>query len=219
MRHSYSFLGIILFVVCITTGSFADEQHTIFDDKMLLDGYAEKYKEESKEILLAMIKDDTLSPYKMASAVRVYKENFADETFGREKNLTLKALLRRLNRCDSSFVKIEIMHTLCILDRYRYFKSMVPALIRKLDHYNSTVNELAFESINAIIKTDKPRPREARIVFNALRKMLFLSRNRLKQIDTPSEKLKRKLDLLRWSIKILGNQELKRLPSEVINLL
>jgi hypothetical protein len=69
------------------------------------------------------------------------------------------------------------------------------------------------------ITKDSLYTREARIVFETLRKTLFLSRNRLQDITTPNEALQNKLDLLRWSIKILGTQELKRLPQEVINLL
>jgi hypothetical protein len=96
---------------------------------------------------------------------------------------------------------------------------MVPALIQKLDHYNSTVNEIAFESLNQIIKAGSNRNREARIVFNTLRKILFLSRRRLAAMTEPEPKLVKKLKLLRWAIKVLGNQELKKLPKEVINLL
>ena len=46
------------------------ETYTIFDDKMLLDGYAEKYAKLPKEILLEMIKDETLNSYRTAAAVR-----------------------------------------------------------------------------------------------------------------------------------------------------
>ena len=122
-------------------------------------------------------------------------------------------------RTDSPFVQIEIMHTLCIMDRYRYFKPMIIDLIRKLDHYNRTVNDMAYDSIDQIIKMGNDRPREARIVFNTLRKMLFLSRKRLQGTKEPNQKLRHQLDILRWSIKILGTEELKRLPPEVINLL
>jgi len=111
------------------------------------------------------------------------------------------------------------MRTLCQMDRYHYFKSMVPALIQKLDHYNAAVNEIAFNNLNQIIETGSNRQREARIVFATLRKILFLSRKRLETVKKPDPKLAKKLKLLRWSIKVLGNQELKRLPKEVINLL
>jgi len=192
---------------------------TIFDDKLLLEGYTEKYKSEPREVLLAMVKDETLNPIKMAAAVRVLKDYHSHEIFSREKIIITKILLRRLNRTDSPFVEIEIRHTLCRMDRYKFFKSMVPALILKLEHYNTTVNELAFHALQDIIGERNTRAREARIVFNTLRKMLFLSRRRLAKINEPSEKLKRKLILLRWSIKVLGKQELRRLPKEVINLL
>jgi hypothetical protein len=193
--------------------------NTIFDDQMLLKGYTEKYKNLSKDILLEMIQDETLTSYRSAAAVRVFKEKFCEEIVSREKKIIEKILLRRLNRTDSPFVQIEILHTLCLMDRYRFFPSMVPALIQKLDHYNSAVNELAFESINQIIATGSNRTREARIVFNTLRKILFLSRKRLENIQEPDAKLTKKLKLLRWSIKVLGNQELAKLPKEVINLL
>ncbi len=74
------------------------------------------------------------------------------------------------------------------------------------------------KDVQTIIK-DSLYPREARIVFDTLRKILFLSRKRLGNITVPNKRLKQKLELLRWSIRILGTQELKRLPSEVINLL
>jgi len=192
---------------------------TIFDDQMLLNGYTEKYSNLPKETLLAMIKDETLTSYRSAAAIKVFREKFSGEIVSREKKITEKVLLRRLHRADSPFVQVEIMHTLCQMDRYRYFKSMVPALIQKLSHYNATVNEIAFESLNHIIKTGSNRHREARIVFNTLRKILFLSRKYLETVKEPDSQLTKKLKLLRWSIKVLGNQELKKLPKEVINLL
>ena len=166
-----------------------------------------------------MIKDDTLTPYRSAAAVRVFKDKFSSGVVSREKKIIEKALLRRMHRTDSPFVQVEIMHTLCQMDRYRYFKPMVPALIQKLDHYNSAVNETTFDSLNQIIKAGNNRNREARIVFNTLRKTLFLSRRRLATVKEPDARLAKKLKLLRWSIKVLGNQELKKLPKEVINLL
>lgn len=203
----------------IHEGWTADSQYTIFDDNMLLDGYAQKFSTEPKEILVAMIKDDTLSSYKSAAAVRVFKERFSREVFPPEKAAIEKALIRRLNHTDSTFVQVEIMHTLSLMDRYKYFNSMIPALIQKLDHYNATVNEMAYASLNNIIELGHNRPREASVVFNTLRKTLFLSRKRLSSTKEPGPQLKRKLELLRWSIKVLGSQELKRLPREVINLL
>jgi len=135
-----------------------------------------------------------------------------------EKANILKILIRRLNRSDSPFVQVEIMHALIVLDRYQYFEAMVPALIQKMDHYNMVVSTLAYDDLTEITKNSL-YPREARIVFNTLRKIFFLSRNRLQNISTPDLRLSQKLDLLRWSIRILGTQELKRLPNEVINLL
>lgn len=199
--------------------SHGPESNTIFDDQMLLKGYTEKYSALSKEILLEMIKDDTLTPYRSAAAVKVFRTQFADEVVSREKNIIGKFLLRRLHRTDSPFVEVEVLHTLCQMDRYHYFKSMVPALIQKLDHYNTAVNDLAFNALNETIAAGSNRNREARVVFITLRKMLFLSRKRLATVDEPDVRLSQKLKLLRWSIKVLGNQELKKLPKEVINLL
>lgn len=193
--------------------------YMIFDDQILLTNYAVKYSGLSKEIILAMIKDDTLGSYKSAAAIKVFREKFSHEVVSREKRIVEKILLRKLNRTDSPFVEVEIMHTLGVLDRYKYFKSMAPALIQKLDHYNATVSTLAFESLNNLIKLGNDRPREARIVFHTLRKVLFLSRRRLATIDKPGPKLAQKLQVLRWSIKVLGTQELKRLPKEVLNLM
>ncbi len=195
-------------------------QNIVFDDRMLLNGYTKKFVNETKHILIAMIKDDTLSPYKSAAAIRVFKTKYSEEIVSREKRIMEKMLIRRFVRTTSPFVQIEIMHTLCLMDRYRYFKAMIPSLIQKLDHYNATVNELAAEYLDDIVEErGNKRSREARIVFTTLRKVLFLSRKRLQDVKEPSPPLKEKLKLLRWAVKILGNQELKRLPSEVIPLL
>ena len=190
----------------------------IFDDKALMEGYSQKYAGESRDILLAMIADDSLGAYKCAAAVRVFTQKYANEVLSREKANIIKVLIRRLNRSDSPFVQVEIMNALVVLDRYQYFDSMVPALIQKMDHYNKVVSFMAYEDLLSITK-DSLYTREARIVFETLRKTLFLQRNRLQNITTPNENLRQKLDLLSWSIRILGTQELKRLPSEVINLL
>jgi hypothetical protein len=190
----------------------------IFDDKALLEGYSQKYANESMDILLAMIADDSLGAYKCTAAVQVFKEKYANQVLSNKKAGIIRILIRRLNRSDSPFVQVEIMHTLVVLDRFQYFEAMVPALIQKMDHYNPVVSTMAYDDLLDITK-DSLYPREARTVFETLRKIFFLSRNRLKNITTPDEKLRQKLDLLRWSVKILGTQELKRLPSEVINLL
>jgi len=193
--------------------------NTIFDDHMLLEGYTKKYDDFSKETLLAMIKDDTLTPYRSAAAVRVFQKKYSEEVVSNEKKRIEKILLRRLHRTNSPFVQVEIMYTLCQMDRYRYFKSMAPALTQKLNHYNTTVNENAFNGLNKLIDSGSNRHQEARIIFNTLRKILFLSRKRLEAVKEPDPPLAMKLKLLRWSIKVLGNQELKKLPKEVIKLL
>ena len=198
----------------------ASAANTIFDDQMLLDGYTQKYKDLPKDILVAMMEDDTLTPYRSAGAIKVFKEKYSHEVVSHEKRNIEKILLRRLHRTDSPFVEVEVMHTLCLMDRYRYFKSMAPALIQKLDHYNTAINEIAFESLSQLIESKNNRSRgEARVIFNTLRKVLFLSRKRLVNVTEPDARLTKKLKLLRWSIKVLGNQELKKLPNEVINLL
>lgn len=226
-----SCIQLIVLIVVLSGGSYlsmpaahAQPQddfsgQPIFDDTMLLDGYAQKYDELSKEVIVEMIKDDTLNSYQSAAAIRVYKERYSAEAVSREKNRVEKILIRRLKLTDSPFVEVEILHTLCRLDRYRYFKPMVPVLIQKLDHYNAAVNEMAFNSLNDIVESGSKRAREARIVFNTLRKILFLSRKRLANVSVPDPKLARKLKLLRWSIKALGRQELDKLPKEVIHLL
>jgi hypothetical protein len=215
-------LIVIVFPLGINGGIYAQEElsdHTIFDDKLLLEGYAQRYRQLPKEVILEMIKDDTLDSYKTAAAVRVFRENYSHEVVSREKHGVEKILIRRLKLTDSPFVEVEIMHTLCQLDRYRYFDTMVPALIQKLSHYNSTVNEMASDSINQLLGSGGQRVREARIVFNTLRKILFLSRKRLASMTVADSQLARKLKLVRWSIKVLGSQELKKLPKEVISLL
>ncbi|MCA9400914.1 MAG: hypothetical protein KC713_04765 [Candidatus Omnitrophica bacterium] len=195
------------------------QNHAIFDDRLLLNGYTEKYSNLPYEIILEMIKDDHLSAFRSAAAIRVFKEVYAREVVYREKRQVIKILLRRLNRTSSPFVQVEIMHTICSMDRYRYFKHMAPRLIQKLNHYNSTVNEMAFNYIQDLIDTGQNRAREARVVFNTMRKILFLSRKRLENITEPGQNLSRKLKILRWSIKVLGTQELKKLPKEVKNLM
>ncbi|HOY10022.1 MAG TPA: hypothetical protein PLB05_08100 [Candidatus Omnitrophota bacterium] len=192
---------------------------SIFDDKQMLNGYSDKYALEDKELLLAIIQDETVTPFKTAAAVRVFKEKFCEEIFTKEKKAAERILIRRLNRTDSPFVQVEIMHTLCLMDRYKYFDSMVPLLITKMDHYNDTVNEMAFAGINNIIEEGNNRPREARIIFNILRRQFFLSRGRLANLAEPDPRLIQKFQILRWTLKVLGTQEIRRLPKEVINLL
>lgn len=191
----------------------------IFDDTMLLEGFSNHYKKESKSTLLAMIQDKTVDDIKIAAAVRAFREEYALEIFSKEKESAIHLLLRKLNRADSAFIDVEIMWTLCLMDRYKYFKPLMPKLIQKIDHYNNTINKSAYTAINEIIKSGNNHAREARIVFNTLRKILFLSRRRLAQITEPDEKLTRKLKILKWSVKVLGSQELRRLPKEVLNLL
>ena len=190
----------------------------VFDDRALINGYTEKYAGESKDILLAMLNDDSLGAYKIAAAIRVFKQKYAEEVLKDEKPAIIKSLIRRLNRSDSPFVQIEIMHTLVVLDRYQYFESMAPALILKMDHYNKVASALAFDNLQEALK-GSTRNREARIVFNTLRKIFFLARKRLSTVKEPDQQLRQKLDILRWSVKVLGTQELKNLPQEVIGLL
>ena len=78
-----------------------------------------------------------------------------------------------------------------------------------------TLTGLRYSYSYAILQT----AREARIEFNTLRKIFFLSRKKLKAADPSDPKLRNKLQLLRWSIKVLGTEELKSLPPEVISLM
>ena len=173
-------LSLSFFFILLTSSTlFAQENeqtdtiatpYAILDDTTILNGYTEKYKQLSEEVILAMMKDDTLTAYKSTAAIRVFKLSHAKEMVGQEKKIIEKILLRRLNRTNSPFVQVEVMHTLCVVDRYKYFKSMVPVLIQKLDHYNSTVNEMAYGALNNLVETGNNRSREARIIFNTLRK-------------------------------------------------
>lgn len=192
--------------------------NAVFDDRALINGYVDKFSAEEKDTLLAMINDDSVGPYKTAAAIRIFKQKYGTQILSKEKPFVIRLLLRKLSRVDSPFEQVEIFHTLIVLDRYQYFEAMMPRLIQKLDHYNEVVRVLSYENIEDVIK-DNDRTREARIVFTTLRKMFFLSRNRLKNVEEISEQLKRKIKLLRWAIKVLGTQELRRLPSEVIRLL
>lgn len=191
----------------------------MFDDRSHLKGFIDKYQDVPKEILLEMIKDDTLTDFKTAAAVNVFKKKYSAEAVSREKKRVEKILIRRLKDTSSPFVQVEIIGTLVQMDRYKYFKAMVPQLISKLNHYNNVVNEMAYTNLDQIIQSGTGRPREARIVFNTLRKILFLSRKRLATVETPDQNLANKLNLVRWSIKVLGNEYLKKLPNEALNLL
>ncbi len=199
--------------------AFCESEYTVFDDRALINGYAQKYAEQPKEILIEMIKDNELTTYMSSAAVRVFREKFSKEIVGAEKIFVEKILLYRLNRSNSNFIDIEIMHTLCVMDRYRYFTSMAPDLIGLLDHYNETVNEIAYAGLTDIVINGPKRQRDARIVFETVRKILFLSRKKLENVKTPSLRLKQKIELVRWAIKILGTQELQRLPSSIIKFL
>jgi hypothetical protein len=224
MKLKFFFIFFLLFSLSFAMSkSWAEEdipdEEGIFDDQHMLNGYEEKYKDENQEKLLAMIQDDTLIPFKTAAAVRVFKNNFCQVIFNRDKILAERTLLRRLARTDSPFIQVEIMHTLCKMDRYRYFDSMVPDLILKLDHYNDAVNMIAFDAINDLLASGNNRAQEARIVFNTLRRVLFLSRRHLAMISEPDARLTQKFQILRWAMKVLGTQEIRKLPKEVIDLL
>ena len=227
VRISLMKIHNLLIAICLFSCSqayvFAQDAETLhpsmFDDKFNLDGYTKEYSDHAQETLIAMIQDDTLNTFKMAAAVRVFKDKYCLGVFSKEKKAIEKILWRRLHRTNSPFVQVEIMHTLCRMDRYTYFNHLMPTLIIKLDHYNNKVNETAYTSITDIIETGHNRAREARIVFSTLRKLLFLMRKRLANIENPDNRLKQKLTILRWSIKVLGSQELKRLPKEVLHLL
>ncbi len=195
------------------------ENQGVFDDAKILAGYAEEYANESKETLIGRINDDAINFYQIAAAIDVFRQRFALTIVGREKIRVEQDLIRRINRTNSAFIEVKIMHTLCLMDRYKYFDTMVPALILKFDHYNVTVNEMAQAALDDIIAKGKNNSRDARIIFNTLRKVLFLSRNTLRKTTKPDARLERKLKFLRWSIKILGAQELKRLPKECLRLL
>ncbi len=222
-------IAILCVVLCFAhAGAFAAENDpvegtdlggdAVFDDQALINGYTDKFAIEKKETLIAMISDDSLGAYKTAAAIRVFKQKYAGEVLTAEKPAIIKALIRRMNRSDSAFVQVEIMHTLVVIDRYQFFDSMVPAMIQKMDHYNRVVSALAYDNLQEIVKV-RFHPREARIVFNTMRKIFFLSRKRLALVDEPDETLRRKLSVLRWTIKALGTEELKKLPKEVIGLL
>ncbi len=190
-----------------------------FDDGFLIQGFSERYLEEDMDTLLAMIQDETIPDIKAAAAVRALREKYALNIFNRDKAAAERALLKTYSRSDSAFLHVEIMQTLVLMDRYKYYATFVPRLLLKLDHYNDAINMAAFNGMNTIIRQGNNRSREARIVFTTLRKMLFLKRNRLANITEPDERLKQKIEILKWSIKILGAQELDRLPKEVLNLL
>lgn len=218
-RANVVIVMFFLLASVLTTHAQIPENQNVFKDTLILDGYAQEYATEPKEIIVGRINDDALNFYQIAAAIRVFKNRFSMAVVGREKMRIENDLISRINRTNSAFVEVEIMHTLCLIDRYKYFDAMGPALILKLDHYNTAVNEMAQTALDDIIAKGKNSNREARIIFKTLRNVLFLSRNTLKKTIKPDERLERKLKFLRWSIKVLGTQELKRLPKECIRFL
>jgi hypothetical protein len=188
------------------------------DDQSLIKAYSENYADLPKETLIAMIRDDALDSQKTAAAVRLFTKKFSQLVFSREKKRIERWLLIRRARTDSVFVEIEILNALCCLDRYKYFNLATIELLKRLDHYNNSANQIAFQYLQEITEAEPGRAREARVIFNFLRKRLFLIRNELRKIDQPDPRLKQKITLLRWSIKILGTEELRRLPPEVLHL-
>lgn len=223
MKNRHKIFPLIVFICLLGLSPKANaqspENQGVYDDAKILAGYAGQYSTEAKYSIVGRINDDTLNFYQTAAAIRVFKEKFGTIVVGREKLRIEEDLIRRINRTSSAFIEVEIMHTLCVLDRYKYFDAMVPALILKLDHYNVTVNEMAEKALDDVIAKGKNSSRDARIMFNTLRNVLFLSRNTLKKTTVPDSRLERKLKFLRWSIKILGAHELKRLPKELLHLL
>lgn len=196
-----------------------EEALLLYDDKRLLDGFAEKYSDINRDTAMQMMEDESLSSYQLAAVIRIFRQKFSDQIVSDEKEAFDKILLRCLNRSPSPFVQVEAMCALIQLDRYKYFHIMIPLMIQKLDHYNKTVNETAFSYLNAILDQPPIRSREAQVVFDSLRKILFLSRNRLSEVKEPGPRLSQKLKLLRWSIKIIGTGDLDKLPKDVIGLL
>jgi len=190
-----------------------------FNDQLLINGYAQKYETRPLSVLFAMLRDDTLSSIKTAAATLVLRETYSDQLFKEDKALAEKILWRRLNRTESSFVQVEAMHTLCRLNRYQYFKPLVPALILKMEHYDPTVKEMAARAIFDIINRGKDTAWEARIVFQTQRKVFFLNRKKLREAAEQDPIFKDKIKILKWTIKILGSEELKALPKELIPLL
>ncbi len=224
MRNIF-WAGICSVVVCLSGAVQAQEAAPsrvatdIFDDKELIEGYSSKLANAPKDLLLSMINDDTLNVHKKTAAVVVFREKFATQIVSKEKVIVDRVFLRQLQRVNSVYFQITIMRALVVIDRYRYFDSMVPLLIQKMDHYDPYVNEIAYAALEDINAVGNQRPREARIVLNTLRKVFFLSRKKIAKEDPAGPKLRNKLQLLRWAIKVLGVDELKTLPSEVISLM
>jgi hypothetical protein len=191
----------------------------LFNDQLLINGYAQRYAEQPLSVILAMIRDDTLRPIQTAAASMVLRDSYSDQLFRRDKILAEKALWRRLNRTDSALVQVEAMHTLCRLDRYQYFKPLVPALILKMEHYDQTVKKMAATAILDIIEHGKDTAWEARVIFQTQRKVFFLNRKKLNEAAEQDPVFKEKIKILKWTIKVLGSEELRALPKELIPLL
>ena len=213
------YCGMMIAPVAPVLAQVPDEGYPLFDDQRMIEGYSAKLASASREMLLAMINDQALVAYRKAAAIMVFRARFAPLVVAAERGIVEKAFLRQLDLASSVFVQIELMHTLGVIDRYRYFDAMVPALILKIDHYDDVASVMAYKGVLDINASGNQRAREARIEFNTLRKIFFMSRKKLLAVDATDIRLRNKIDLLRSSIKVLGTDEIKNLPRELIGLM
>ena len=86
-----------------------------------------------------MIQDATLDDYKIAAAVRVFKENFSEQLVLSERRYAEKVLMHRLNQIPH-LSRLKLCMRCAKLIVINIFWLHGPNFNPKLDHYNRTVN-------------------------------------------------------------------------------
>ncbi|MDP2939066.1 MAG: hypothetical protein Q8O13_03145 [Candidatus Omnitrophota bacterium] len=178
-------------------------QYLVYEDKIALDVYNKAFLFETKDNLIAVIKDKEEDAFKRAAAINILREKFFTDLSPQEK-IDVQEMLRKVfRRGGSSFIKIEIAYALCQLDRQKYFKDMAPFLIRRIDNENNVVSERAFDRIENILNDSDTSREEAKIVLGLLKKNFNPSEDKeSKEFDL---RYKEKMKLFVWASKKINN--------------
>lgn len=203
MKKPLIFLALLILNSLFLTNISA--QYLIYDDKMALEVYSKELLPESKDGLIAIINDKGDDPYKRAAAVSVLRTQFFHGLNAQDNTAIQQCLRKVFRRGGSSFIRIEIAYALCQLDRDKYFKDMVPFLLKRIDNENNIVSERAFERVTKILN-EKPASRlEANIVFNNLKKSLKPLEE--KHGDNQDFRTANKQQLFNWANSVLKNNK------------
>lgn len=160
---------LILFFIFLFQPQNIYSQYLIYDDKVALEAYGKQLSDQAQEDLIAIIKDKEGDPFKRAAAVNILREKFFTGLKVKD-NLEMQDLLRSaFRRGGSSFIRIEIAFALCHLDREKYFKDMVPFLLRRIDNENNVISEKAFERARLILTEKTLTLAQAKIVAATLK--------------------------------------------------